>query len=508
MKKLCLFLALFMLLPIIASCGNNPDDTAVITPSDSAADAAGDAETAAAEAVPNYLTLNENWNGRTFRVLTTDCPAYQQFTNFEVYAEAENGEVVNDAVYRRNTIIEDKHNVKIKDVVIEGTNSTPTEAFNTLKSSCLSDDDICDTFFMALRCVGTVITSGYSVDMYKLPYIDFDESYWNQATNRSMEIAGKLLMTNSDFSLLDKKRTYILIYNRDLVSTYTSEVLEDHVHNGTWTYGKLMEVCENMSVDLDGNGKIDNNDQWAIGMDSYNGVTALMLGMNAHITDKDSDGNIIYTALDEHTVNVMQLLYDTLNGTNVAYYCRQYPNWKRNGYTADEDSSVSFKEGKTAFVTLFPQSLPQFSAACEFDYGVIAWPKYNDAQEDYYTFADSWGFSLFGVPITAPDTAFSGFMLEVLSGYSTDTSYNAYLEVACKVKYVYDETSAEMLDLCFKNITFELVSIFNWKDVYSGLMADILDGKSFKYVSKVSSKQIAVEGAIAETMEFVLGNAS
>lgn len=507
-NNLIVFVSLALLLATLVSCGTAATDT-----SPKAADAgAGEADAAAetteaAAALPNYLTLEADWNGQSYRVLTTHCPAYEQFTNFEVASEAEDGEVVNDAVYRRNSVISEKFNVNIEEVIVEGTNATPTEAYAALSKAVLAGDDICDTFFMAMRCVGSVINAGYTTDLYSLPYIDFDGSYWNQSTNRSLEIGGKLMMTNSDFSLLDKKRTYILVYNRDLVAEYSDKKLEDMVKNGTWTYDELIAISEKMSSDLNGDGVIDNNDQWGIGMDSVNGVLALMIGMDAHLTNKDSDGNIIYTALEPHTVDVFQKLYDTLNGNNNAYYCGQYGGWKREGYSKDSDSGHSFKAGMTAFVTSFPQSLPKYSADCDFDYGVIAWPKYNEAQQNYYTFADRWGFALFGVPVTTSNTDLVGFMLETLSGYSTDTSYHAYLEVACKVKYVYDETSAEMLDLCFKNIAFELGMFFDWGKMYTGgqVVQQVMDGKSFNYVSTMSSMQEAVEAGIAETMTAVVG---
>jgi len=34
--------------------------------------------------------------------------------NFEIYAEQEDGTLINDAVYRRNVAVEDKYNFRIK----------------------------------------------------------------------------------------------------------------------------------------------------------------------------------------------------------------------------------------------------------------------------------------------------------------------------------------------------------------------------------------------------------
>ena len=54
-------------------------------------------------------------------------------------------------------------------------------------------------------------------DINGVDYIDFSSDYWNPEVNAALSYRNKLYFTTSDFSLRDKNRTYILIYNLSLI---------------------------------------------------------------------------------------------------------------------------------------------------------------------------------------------------------------------------------------------------------------------------------------------------
>jgi hypothetical protein len=64
----------------------------------------------------------------------------------------------------------------------------------------------------------------------------------------------------------------------------------------------------------------------------------------------------------------------------------------------------------------------------DFDSGILPYPKYDEKQENYYTLADNYYSMMFSIPSVCPDPNFSGFMLEVLSSESTDTSLRAFYD--------------------------------------------------------------------------------
>jgi len=258
------------------------------------------------------------------------------------------------------------------------------------------------------------------------------------------------------------------------------------------------------SIDLNGDGKFDGNDQWGLAMGSPNDICSLLVGMGGNTIIRDSDGSPINNMLDERMINIAGKLYDSINvSKNLGFYSQQ-ANWTIPGVSGDAKSSHMFKNGKVLFNTSIPQSLSGLSADVEFDYGVLPFPKYDEHQEMYYSFADSFGSVLFGVPFISAKTDMTGFMLEVLSGYSTDTSLNAYYEVSCKIKHVYDETSAEMLDICMDGITFDFGLMFNWGGLRNVAYKPLADGAANTYVSGCESLTQVIEKGINDLYDSVM----
>ena len=108
---------------------------------------------------------------------------------------------------------------------------------------------------------------------------------------------------------------------------------------------------------------------------------------------------------------------------------------------------------------------------------------------------------LFAIPVTCQDPSFTGFMLEALSAASTDTSLKAYYDISCKMKYTYDAESAQMLDLIFANIQYDLAKIFDIKGV-AGFLYEIGAAKkntfSSKYAAAESKALTDIEKLIAD----------
>ncbi|MGM9625726.1 MAG: hypothetical protein ACI3XM_08460 [Eubacteriales bacterium] len=133
-------------------------------------------------------------------------------------------------------------------------------------------------------------------------------------------------------------------------------------------------------------------------------------------------------------------------------------------------------------MTGFPHSLQSASEKTEFDYGVLPFPKYDEAQEKYYTFADIFCM-LMGIPATSAEPEFSGFMLEALSAASSTTTLPAYYEISCKTKYSYNAATGEMLDLIFDGIRYDPALIYSVGKLSDILRAELPKKKENTFVS-------------------------
>jgi hypothetical protein len=90
--------------------------------------------------------------------------------------------------------------------------------------------------------------------------------------------------------------------------------------------------------------------------------------------------------------------------------------------------------------------------AVEFDYGILPWPKLDDAQSSYYHFSHN-GFMV--LPQTTTDMEKTGTIVESLSALSYKYCIPAYYDVLMGVKLTRDLDSVEMLDLVYKTCIFD-----------------------------------------------------
>ncbi len=492
-KKLTTILLLLAMLLPLASCGKAAEETAVST------------ETAAAETIVETETElttelpEKDWGGQVFTVLGNDNQTYDQFDNFEIDVEELNGEVVNDAIYNRNLSVEQLYNVSIQQVLMSGTSNN--ENVTELKNATIAGDALYDVTFVVLMYIGNAVNQGLMQDMNALPYMDYDKPWWNPEVNEVMSAHKKLFFTSSDFSLRDKSRAYIMAVNQDLVTDHSLGDPVSLVDEGKWTIDLTTQWVETVARDVNGDGAMgDEADVYGLVMDSYNGFVALMVGTNNRIWTKDTEDGYLLTMNNEHTISSIDKVLAMSCNTDVAFFCNDFQGKVDYDYWAA--SGRWWKAGNALFNTAFPHSLANWSENCEFSYTIMPFPKYDEAQEKYYSLADVWCM-LFGVPAIAPDPEFSGFMLEALSYASTDTTLEAYYETTCKMKYTYDEDSARMLDVIFDGIIYEPSLIYNKTGIFKIFDTTIPQKKENNFTSEYEKLETKENEYISKLMETI-----
>ena len=214
-----------------------------------------EAQTAEQETILISDLPDMDWDGRVFNVLgwEGDRP---QFVNFEIFAEKETGDVVNDAIFRRNSKIEETYHVKIAQVLADNPASE-------LQKSVQAGEHLYDLAFLLLEDIGVAAQNGSFIDMNGVKHIDFSKPWWSTYANESISLCGKLYFTTSDFCLRDKSRTYIMVYNINMVGEYDIPDPVQTVRDGDWTMELMTQYVKQVSQDLDGDGKMGEMDSFA-----------------------------------------------------------------------------------------------------------------------------------------------------------------------------------------------------------------------------------------------------
>ncbi len=449
-KALALILALVMILSF-AACGKTDDGN---KPASTTASSNDIVTTEPETTVIKPDIPDTDWEGKAFRVLGDQGSKYPQFGNFEILTEELNGEVYNDALFNRNGDLSKQYNVTFEQYLDPSEHHTQT----LIQQMVAAGEDLYDLVFVDLNRIGSCAQNGYFLNMNNIKYIDFDKPWWNPGVNESVSIGGKVYFTSSDYSLRDKNRAYILVYNPQFAEDNKIPDLVPTIREGKWTIDLMIEYNEIVSKDIDGDGVMSDQDHWGVTMDSYNSMNAFWYSCDNICMAKNSSGAFEIAINTQHNVDSIEKCIKALCNEKTGGFCDDMAG--KVSYDKWSFSGTVFNEGRALFTTCFPHSLKSKSENCDFEYTVIPFPKFDENQEQYLTMPDVMTM-LFAVPVTTQTPDFTGFMLEALSYASTETTLKAYLEITCKSKYSANQISTEMLDVTFAGIRYDIDSIYS-----------------------------------------------
>jgi hypothetical protein len=131
-----------------------------------------------------------------------------------------------------------------------------------------------------------------------------------------------------------------------------------------------------------------------------------------------------------------------------------------NGAEQIDPSYNVFKEGRGLFTSHELTFAVTHLRDAAFTYGIVPYPKYDDAQENYVTIT-SFPYTLFGIPMDAKNPEMSAAVMEAMASESYRTVSPALFENAFKVKYAQDEQSSLMYDIIRSTVSFDFGRVFN-----------------------------------------------
>jgi hypothetical protein len=145
-----------------------------------------------------------DWDGREFNVLGYGKENFNDMMiqNFEIFAEAETGIGVNDAVYRRNKNIEEMYNVKITQTL----NDDNGYFFDPEHIRLIShaQENKFDLVFCGIQTIGLLAREGFFYDLNKVDYMDFTKNYWYPEANKLLSYNNQLFFSQVIFHFVIK----------------------------------------------------------------------------------------------------------------------------------------------------------------------------------------------------------------------------------------------------------------------------------------------------------------
>lgn len=455
--------------------GKNPDTT---SPEQASAETTADDKYHA-----DYLP-DEKYDNYVFRVVTMQ--------EYPSDITEENGDIVNDAYYKRNQIIEEKYGIEFQETSYVNYWET-TDLFKTSTLAASDDFDLCrliqrDAFALALE--GNVATP----DM--LPYADLTKPWYNQYLNDALSIKGEYLLGYTDECIDLLMSELCVFFNKNIIDELNLESPYSLVRNGTWTDDKFYEYAAAAVSDVDGNDKYEFNvDRFGVIAEHDFFVPSIWVGANVKTIEKDKDG-VPYFAADGN-----EKLYSVLEKVTEFYHtdgnvCNPF------AMVADEEASrpigrQSFANGHAMF------HVGGFGRCADFrgmndDFGIVPLPKYDAEQESYYTrIIDAW---INVAPVNAPDLNRTSVILEALAVESKNYVIPAIYDNEIKNKGIRDEDSLEMLEIIENTRTLDLGDTVWQAAIRADLIYAVHSNRS-NFASLIASKKNIVEKTINTALE-------
>ena len=448
-KKLCMLLALLMLASAATACGDGAASETTADTVETTADTAAE-ETEETENFDPGLPAKD-FGGRTFTFMTKADDSWTDWKETSISAAELTGEVLNDAVYNRNSYVQETYNVVLAEYAPNSANLV-SEAGNAVQSG----DTTYDVIMPPLNNAGQLVQSGYLMDLYEVDNINLSQNWWDQRSIADLSIANKLYMVSGDISTLNNDTTWCTMINLEVLNNLGVETPYQYVAEDNWNFETYKMLCEDASVDLDGDGDWDKDDSVA-NLTQNENATAMLITFGYHLISKD-ESDIPYFDL-EGNERVYDILMDVSEFmTDDRLSLNYHEKGAQDGYHLL--TTKMFEENRGLFWITNLQMVIRLREM-ETDFGIAPCPKYDEQQEDYCNVVWFVG-SYSTVPVSAMDPAESGFILEAMAAKSREILRPAYYETALSLKYLRDEESIEMLDLVIDNRAYELEQAFSF----------------------------------------------
>ncbi|MHB1153115.1 MAG: hypothetical protein ACYCWE_16070 [Eubacteriales bacterium] len=465
LKITAFIMTVIMLMGLLSCAANTEGETKVTT-----ASPAGTAAETEPEDTKIYPDLPDgDFEGYNFKVLHWYVTGWDTRRNKDIFAEAENGDPINDAVYKRNMTITEKYNVTFS---IQ--NETQDKVVSMTQKFISAGEDAYDLVYARMIDVTGLLTGGNFIDFNTIPYINLDNPWWDQNSIEKLSVLGKLYLVASDINIIDKDATASIVFNKKYAQDYNFPNLYDIVGKGEWTMDTMMGLYKGKTIDLDGNGIIDENDMYGF-LGKHDVTASFYMGGGGTFVSKDED-DMPYISFESEknydiVFKIFEIVYDKENFYN--QHLMQKP-------VDDPLFEKMFPDGHGLFYWTRLDGITAMRAS-ETEFGILPIPKYNAEQENYLSMVSVHTSGLMTIPKTAADIDRTGIVLEALAAESKYTLIPAYIDTALKGKYVRDAESEAMLDIIFANRAYDIGDVYN----FGGLAGN------FIYIASTGNTDVA-----------------
>ncbi|MBQ9086018.1 MAG: hypothetical protein IJY47_02395 [Clostridia bacterium] len=368
-------------------------------------------------------------------------------TNTELYTEELTGELVPDAVYKRNAFVEDYLKVKLIWKDAEGGYAEQKQA---LSNALSTGEEVYHITANYAYYAAPWAAENMFLDMNAIEdaqnHLDFTKAWWNQSYSKEATINGKLYFMVGDACTSAMERVECLTINEALVNDILNESTEEflnHVYDRTWTYEYFLQCIAQM-----GNGA--DTGMWGASLQmNSTSIDGFLGALAINTVERDDRGGATPDYDDERAINIGEALR-TLYHSNPSVNAKE--GWE-NGINPFVDGTAMFYGGILKDISSTLKDLA-------WDYAVMPYPLWDENQTEYRSIPHD-EYSILGIPSNVYEsTEATTAALEVMNYQSLQEVRPALYEKSFKQRYMKTSFKAQMFDYVINNTYYDFGFIY------------------------------------------------
>ena len=494
MKRKFILLLLAFLMFLMTACSQSPD-----TVTDNNGGGGGDdaGQNNESPVVEDKLAKYD-FGGQEVRILTSINASENYITNSNYMIEGLgeiNGEIVNDAVYKRNMDVESLLNVTFDYTHMDEDYGTVQTEMSKL---ILSGTDAYDLIINDIRSLVNLSLQGMFLNTRTTDIFDLSQNYWYKDFMDDVAIGKeKSFILAGDYFADVLRNCHALFLNKTMLEQQMSggsDELYQKVLDGKWTFDEFLTLTKSFFEDVNGDGSYTNaDDQFGfICVGTWGSAQPFMMAADTGVFTKDSDGVPGFTMNNPKSIQLhdyLTQLFTKDSGGNSSF--------------GGEVLVTQFQSRKSLMVGYQRLATLEHLRNMEDEVSILPYPKLNSAQQNYITSAHD-TTEVGAIPTTTENFDMICVVLEALNREAKNTIIPAYYEQSLKIKYARDDVSSQIIDIIHDSMgnVFPLA----YSETISGVLTlyDVSATKNF--TSGYEKLEARVESRLDEVIDLFIGS--
>ena len=492
LSVLCCLLILSMLTVAFSGCNKNEPPA---PPSETDERESDDSEI-------QYNVPAEDMGNFELDVLTVKSGTWNMHTDFA--PDNMSGDRINDAVYDRNTAIEQEYNC----IINAHEDAEYYKGTEKLSIDQLSGTGYYDTAYVEGSSVVSLITQGLLHNLYDVPELQLEKDWWSQLIKKEATIGSNkyatLYFMQSNLSLTAFDLTWCVYFNKSIHESHQLEDLYDLVRQDKWTV-EAMQTVARAVANLNGDETYSYNEtgKSVYGITTYwNGAKAMLDGCNVQFVISNSNDELVSNITTERFMNLAQRLAQLFGEPGT--FTNGGPSTDGSTKGNASDYIKIFNANRALFCIAEVKSSVSDFSVFQGDFGILPLPKYEEGQEGYRSWVNYLAPVLVIPQSTQGDTLHkTALLLDALSFYSERDVLPEYYDKVLKGRGVKDADSSAMLDLINETKTFDASIAYGWSRQFSEVVSTTILAGVTDVSSLIEQYDEMIAENIKETMDSI-----